>query len=40
MGVLVPPLPEKKKLGNTNDSFIQTRMRQLAIFVNHLLSNP
>jgi len=39
-GMLLPPMPEKKFVGQLRDEFIKTRMTDLERFVGRLLANP
>ena len=39
-GVLVPPLPEKRAIGNKRDTFVRRRMRALCMFLERLALNP
>lgn len=39
-GVAIPWLPEKKVIGNTEQDFVEERMRGLASFIRNLFANP
>ena len=39
VGICIPPLPEKKMVGNKADQFIKSRMRALGLFVERLVLN-
>ena len=40
IGILIPSLPEKRVMGNTNDEFLQDRARGLQAFLQRVLANP
>jgi len=39
-GILVPPLPPKRVVGNTDQEFVKSRMCGLSLFVEAISSNP
>ncbi len=39
-GILVPPLPEKKIMGNKETEFLRNRMRRLGFFLERVVANP
>ena len=40
IGILIPGLPEKRVMGNTNDEFLQERARGLQQFIQRIVANP
>ena len=40
VGVVIPPLPEKKAMGNKSADFIRLRMRSLGMFMVRVVLNP